>query len=304
MSQFKLSTNIQLPDSICRFPKICLRNLKINNLKLKIYNISYILDLNSLPYSTCSLLSLSNISSEDLVGIINALRKKKDEESILKHLKLKFNYSLYININTIDDMFRNYSFPLTIAYITMRFKNEFSTNEYYEIMWKIINALANSENNPKELKVTIKLYYDEDDDPISFFNLKQNLTNCFDFDKLNPNYLLTYNFNFREIKSNKEKDENKQNKISYGLSSDGNNNFIVNEENKLQSSNSNIISLSDDEDMNSHIGKKIPQCTGETIFSKNLFNDDNISRNSNNNINNKRKKDNEDDGNKKVPFTF
>ena len=204
MSQFKLSTNIQLPDSICRFPKICLRNIKINNLKLKIYNISYILDLNSLPYSTCSLLSLSNISSEDLVGIINALRKKQDEETILKHLKLKFDYSLYININTIDDMFRNYSFPLSISYITMRFKNEFSTNEYYEIMWKIINALANSENNPKELKVTIKLYYDENDDPISFFNLKQNLTNCFDFDKLNPNYLLIYNFNFREIKNNKE----------------------------------------------------------------------------------------------------
>ena len=157
MSQFKLSTNIQLPDSICRFPKICLRNIKINNLKLKIYNISYILDLNSLPYSTCSLLSLSNISSEDLVGIINALRKKQDEETILKHLKLKFDYSSYININTIDDMFRNYSFPLSISYITMRFKNEFSTNEYYEIMWKIINALANSENNPKELKSKNKM---------------------------------------------------------------------------------------------------------------------------------------------------
>jgi hypothetical protein len=204
MSQFKLSSNIELPDSLCRFTKVCLRNLKINNLKLKVYNISYILDLNSLPYSTCSLLSLSNISYDDLVGLVDALRKKIGEETILKHLKLKFHYSLFINFNLIDDMFRNYSFPASISYVTIRFKNEFSTNEYFELMWKVINALANSENNPKELKVSIKLYYDEKDDPISFHNLKQNLTDCFDFEKLNPNYLILYNFNFRKIKDNKE----------------------------------------------------------------------------------------------------
>ena len=202
MSKFKISTNIQIPDSLCRFPKICLRNIKINNLQLKIYNISNILDLNSLPYTSCSLLSLSNISYDDLIGIIDALRKKIGEETLLKHLKLKFDYSLYINFNTIDDMLRNYSFPKSINYLTMRFKNELSSNEYFELMWKVINALACSENNPKELKVSIKLYYDEKEDPISYYSLKQNLTNYFDFDKLNPNYLMIYNFNFREIKDN------------------------------------------------------------------------------------------------------
>ena len=204
MSQFKISTNIQLPESLCKFSKICLRDIKINNLKIKVNNISNILDLNSLPYSTCSLLSLSNISYDDLIGLIDALRKKMKEECILKHLKIKFNYSLYININIIDDMFRNYSFPKSLSYITIRFKNEFSTNEYIEVMWKIINALTNSENNPKELKVSVKLYYDEKEDPISFFNLKQNLIGCFDFENINPNYLMIYNFNFREIKENKE----------------------------------------------------------------------------------------------------
>ena len=204
MSQFKISTNIQLPDSLCRFTKICLRNLKINNLKIKVYNIAYILDFNSLPYSTCSLLSLSNISYDDLVGLIDALRNKIGEETFLKHLKIKFHYSLFNNINIIDDMFRNYSFPKSISYVTIRFKNEFSTNEYSELMWKVINALANSENNPKELKVSIKLYYDENDDPFSFHNLKQYLTDCFDFENLNPNYLILYNFNFRKVKDNKE----------------------------------------------------------------------------------------------------
>ena len=204
MSQFKLSTNIKIPDSLCRFPKICLRNIKITNLKLKIYNISNILDLNSLPYTSCYLLSFSKISSDDLIGLIDALRKKTEEKTILKHLKLKFDYSLYININAIDDMLRNYALPKSISYLSIRFKNEFSTNEYYELMWKIINALACSENNPKELKVTIKLYYDENEDPVHYFNLRQNLSNCFDFDKLNPNYLMIYNFNYRDIKDNKE----------------------------------------------------------------------------------------------------
>ena len=109
MSQFKLSTNIIIPDSLCRFPKICLRKLKITNLKLKIYNISNILDLNSLPYGFCSLLSLSNISNDDLIGLINALRQKMEEKTVLKHLKLKFNYSLNININLIDDMIRSFT---------------------------------------------------------------------------------------------------------------------------------------------------------------------------------------------------
>lgn len=202
MSQFKISTNIQLPVSLGRFQKISLRDLKINNLKLKIQNISYILDLNSLPFSTCSLLSLSNLSYDDLAILIDALRNKMGEETVLKHLKLKFGYSQFININAIEDMLRNYSFPKSISYLTLRFKNELSTNEYFEIMWKIINALACSENNPKELIVTVKMYYDEKEDPFSYFNLRQNLTNCFDFDKLNPNYLMIYNFSFREVKEN------------------------------------------------------------------------------------------------------
>ena len=204
MSQFKLSTNIQIPNSLCKFQKICLRNIKINNLKLKIHNISNILDLNSLPYSTCSLLSLSNISDDDFVGVIESLRKKIDEESILKHLKLKFGYTLSINLNLIEDMFRNYSFPKSLSYLSIRIKNELSTNEYFELMWKVINALACSENNPKDLKVTIKIYYDENEDPISYFNLRQNLANCFDFENLNSNFLMIYNFSYREIKQNKE----------------------------------------------------------------------------------------------------
>ena len=204
MSQFNLSTNIQIPESMKSFEKICLRNIKINNLKLKMSNISYILDLNSLPYSSCSLLCLSNLSYNDLINFVETLKTRTEEVSVLKHIKLKCDYFLFTNFNIIDDLFRNYYFPKSVSYISIRFKNELSTNEYFDLMWKVINAIACSENNPPELKVTIKIYYDEKEDPVSFNKLKENLENCFDFDKLNPNYLMIYDFSYREKKDKKE----------------------------------------------------------------------------------------------------
>ena len=159
----------------------------------------------------------------------------------------------------------------------------------------------------------MKKYYcdkciNENDDEIDYMSLKSS--DIKEAGKMANSLLISQNKidvskdNSKNIRSknNEEKNENDNTKYkgSYGLTSDGNNNFIVNEENKLQSSNSNMISLSEDEDMSSHIGKKIPQCTGETIFSKNLFIEDNASKNSNNNmintINYKSKnKDNEDE---------
>ena len=58
-------------------------------------------------------------------------------------------------------MLRNYNLPKTISYLTFRIKNELSTNEYFELMWKVINSIACAENTPKNLTVKVKLYYDE-----------------------------------------------------------------------------------------------------------------------------------------------
>ena len=222
MSQFKLVTNIKIPDAICRFPKIGLKNLRINNIKLKINNISNILDFNLLPYSTCSQISLSNISYADFNNLIISLKnyttnininadkaqeKEKEENnqtSVLKHLKIKFGNTLYNNFNIIDDMLRNYYLPNTISYLTFRIKNELSTNEYFELMWKVINSIACAENTPKYLTVKIKLYYDEKEDQIYFNYLKTNLESCFDYEKLNPDFLITYKFNFKKNKENEE----------------------------------------------------------------------------------------------------
>jgi hypothetical protein len=208
MSQFKLVTNIQIPDSICRFQKIGLTNLKINNLKLKINNISNILDFNLLPYSTCSQISLSNISYADFNNLIlslkNYISNEESPPSTLKHLKIKFGNTLFNNFNIIDDMLRNYNLPKTISYLTFRIKNELSTNEYFELMWKVINSIACAENTPKNLTVKVKLYYDEKEDQVYFNYLKTNLESCFDYEKLNPDFLITYKFNFKKNKENEE----------------------------------------------------------------------------------------------------
>ena len=208
MSQFKLVTNIEIPDVICRFPKISLSNLKINNIKIKVNNISNILDFNSLPYSTTSQISFSNISYADLSNLIASLKNyisdPKSPPSSLKHLKIKFGNTLYNNFNIIDDILRNYTFLKTISYLTFKIKNELSTNEYFELMWKVINSLACAENTPKSLSVNIKLYYDEKEDPIHFNYLKQNLESCFDYDKLNPDFLILNKFNFKKNKDNSE----------------------------------------------------------------------------------------------------
>ena len=208
MSQFKLVTNIQIPDSITRFPKIALKNLRINNIKIKIKNISNILDFNSLPYSTSSQISFSNISFNDLNNLITSLKNYiGDPESpppTLKHLKIKFGNTLYNNFNIIDDMLRNYTLLKTISYLTFKIKNELSTNEYFELMWKVINSLACAENTPKNLTVNIKFYYDEKEDKIHYNYLKQNLESCFDYDKLNPDFLILYKFDFKKMKDNSE----------------------------------------------------------------------------------------------------
>ena len=147
---------------------------------------------------------MHNLSYNDLINFVETLKTRTEEVSVLKHIKLKCDYFLFTNFNIIDDLFRNYYFPKSVSYISIRFKNELSTNEYFDLMWKVINAIACSENNPPELKVTIKIYYDEKEDPVSFNKLKENLENCFDFDKLNPNYLMIYDFSYREIKDKKE----------------------------------------------------------------------------------------------------
>ena len=202
MSELKLATNIIIPENLSKFEKICLRDLQINNIKLKINKISYILDLSSLPFNSVDLISLSNISDMDLTYLISALRNIKNTQTKIKHLKLKFGYSLYNNniFSLIDDMLRNYALPRSIYYLTMRFKNELGFNDYTNLMWKIINSVAISEDNPKELKISVKIYYDsQESENVPYKEIKQALSSCFDFEKLNENFIMIYNFSITKI---------------------------------------------------------------------------------------------------------
>ena len=48
-------------------------------------------------------------------------------------------------------MLHNYILLKTISCLTFKIKNELSTKECFELMWKIINSLSCAENNPKNL---------------------------------------------------------------------------------------------------------------------------------------------------------
>ena len=53
------------------------------------------------------------------------------------------------------------------------------------------------------------------------------------------------------------------------------NNFVVNEENKFQTEQSKK-SLNEENNLSNYVGKKVPQCDGETFNSKNVSDEDNI----------------------------
>ena len=157
----------------------------------------------------------------------------------------------------------------------------------------------------------MKKYYcekciNENEDEIDYMSLKSD--DIKEAGKMSNSLLISQNkLNFSKDQSkntksknfdDKNENDNTKIKASIGISSDGNN-FIVNEENRLQSSNSIIISLSEDEDNNSRIGKKIPQCAGETILSKNLFLDNNSNNVINSNNNKSKNKENEEEENSK-----
>ena len=73
----------------------------------------------------------------------------------------------------------------------------------------------------------------------------------------------------------KSLDDNSFNqKVGLPISFDENN-FVVNEENRLQTEQSKK-SLNDENNLSNYVGKKVPQCDGETFNSKNASDDDNI----------------------------
>ena len=264
-----------------------------------------------------------------LINIDNSINKE-----LLSGIFYKWRENIYTNENQINETKKYFYLNKFISIKTIMLKwlhfkkwlNTYNINNTENIL-NYENLLIELDQLRKDNDDLIAIYYkkrqeyaktlydynymkkyycekciNENEDEIDYMSLKSSdireagkmgnsllvSQNRIDISKDNSNNLKSKNFDERN------ENYNTKNKGSYGLSSDGNNNFIVNEENKLQSSNSNMISLSEEEDMNSHIGKKIPQCTGETIFSKNLFMEDN----SNNNIintNNYKSKNKEND---------
>ena len=136
--------------------------------------------------------------------IIYLISNNESPPSTLKHLKIKIGNTLYNNFTIINDMLGNYILLKTISYLTFKIKNELSANKYFELIWKIIKSLLYAENIPKNLINKCKLFYDEKEGQIYYNYLKQNWESCFDYEKLNPEFLILYKFDFKKIKKNSE----------------------------------------------------------------------------------------------------
>ena len=264
-------------------------------------------------YFICSFMTKRNNIFKEKIKIIskkldNSYNKKRIDRlfKIWKKKVFIFNEKNQINQVKINFFLNKFISTKSLMLKWLYFKKWLNTNNDVLNYEKLLNQL---DQLRKDNDYLIAIYYgkrqeyaktlydynymkkyyctkciNENEDEIDYMSLKSN--DIREAGKMTTSMMISKNRidiskdNSKNMKSKNfdEKDENRQNKISYGLSSDGNN-FIVNEENKLQTSNSNIISLSDDDEMNSHLGKKIPQLTGENLLSKNNFEDENKGEN-------------------------
>ena len=127
----------------------------------------------------------------------------------------------------------------------------------------------------------------EKEDEIDYMSLKSNdikeAGKANESLKVSQNKINISKDNYKNLKKSFGDNSSNQ-KIGLPISFDENN-FIVNEENRIQTENSKI-SQNEENDLSNYVGKQIPQCDGETINSKNGSDDDNIDNVFNNMDNN------------------
>ena len=127
----------------------------------------------------------------------------------------------------------------------------------------------------------------EKEDEIDYMSLKSN--DIKEAGKANDSLAISQNKvdiskdNYKNLKKSFGDNSSNQ-KVGLPISFDENN-FVVNEENRLQTENSKI-SQNEENDLSNYVGKKIPQCDGETINSKNESDNDDINNVFNNMDNN------------------
>jgi hypothetical protein len=127
----------------------------------------------------------------------------------------------------------------------------------------------------------------EKEDEIDYMSLKSDdikeAGKAYDSLAISQNKVSISKDNYKNLKKSFGDNSSNQ-KVGLPISFDENN-FVVNEENRLQTENSKI-SQNEENDLSNYVGKKIPQCDGETINSKNESDDDNINNVFNNMENN------------------
>ena len=125
----------------------------------------------------------------------------------------------------------------------------------------------------------MKKYYcdsciNEKEDEIDYMSLKSNdikEAGMPDSLKINANKVDIINDNSKHFKKTFGETSSKQ-KSGVPISFDENN-FVVNEENKIQTDSN--MSLEEEDESNNYVGKKVSQCTQETIHGKDVLEEEN-----------------------------
>ena len=198
LNLLKLESNILVPEIVPN--NIDLHKCLIQNIEIKIGNISKIIDLNLLPYQSLESIKLSNVFYEDIRDLSNGINKinEKKEDKKLKLLKIKLNYQTYIDYDIINKLF-TLGYCTTIENLYLKFKNEFSKDDIIKLIIKILNGCAITENSGLKTKVHIKFFYDVNDN-LNFKEIFEQSQKAFDINQLNGNIFVTYNVKKMKIK--------------------------------------------------------------------------------------------------------
>ena len=254
------------------------------------------------------LINLNDSNNYNLLSKIFNKWHKKAKENLIEEQKKQIKIYLYLNkfvsmkhLKTLWLYFKKWSVN----------SNDLNNEQNYE------NLLTQTEQIRKENDDLIAIYYkkrqeyaktlydynymkkyycedciNEKEDEIDYMSLKSNdikeAGNSSDSLMISKNKIDINKENYKYLKKSFGENSSR-NRLGMPICFDANN-FVVNEENKVQT-NHTMTSIGDDDDeLSNYVGKKISECTGETLDYRgekdmNNNNENNIEINENDNIN-------------------
>ena len=227
-----------------------------------------------------------------LAKLFNSWQQKaKENKKEIQKKQIKINFYLHKiiamkHLKTLWMYFKKWISAINTFDIALNYDN--LLNELEKIRKENDNLISIYYKKRQEYAKTLydynfmKKFYcqnciNEKEDEIDYMSLKSS--DIKEAGKENNSFIKSQNKldiskdNSKYLKKSLE-DNSFNQKVGLPISFDENN-FVVNEENRIQTEQSKK-SLNDENNLSNYVGKKVPQCDGETFNSKNVSDEDNI----------------------------